>query len=202
LRPTQRAEGAIISLIRISHYKITGSDPFFKLTTQNFIAMNLLLPDLGLFIWTLVAFLVVLFILKKFAWGPIVKTLHERESGIADSIAAAEKVKEEMKLMQSQNENLLIQAREERTAMLKEAKETKDKIIGEAKEQAKVEASKIMEDTRMQIERQKNAAMTEVKNEIGKLAVEVAEKILRKQLADQSEQHGYVRMLADEIKLN
>lgn len=164
--------------------------------------MNLLLPEFGLFIWTLIAFLVVLFILKKFAWGPIVKTLHERESGIADSIAAAEKVKEEMKQMQSQNENLLIQAREERTAMLKEAKDTKDKIINEAKEQAKAEANKIMDDTRLQIERQKNAAMTEVKNEIGKLAVEVAEKILRKQLTGQEAQHSYVKMLAEEIKLN
>lgn len=164
--------------------------------------MGLLIPDFGLFFWTLLCFLIVLFILKKFAWGPIVKTLHERESGIADSIAAAEKVKEEMKLMQAQNENLLIQAREERTLMLKEAKETKDKIIGEAKEQAKAEAGKIMDDTRLQIERQKNAAMTEVKNEIGKLAVEVAEKILRKQLAGQEAQQGYVQMLADEIKLN
>jgi F-type H+-transporting ATPase subunit b len=164
--------------------------------------MGLLIPDFGLFFWTLLCFLIVLFILKKFAWGPIVKTLHERESGIADSIAAAEKVKEEMKLMQAQNENLLIQAREERTLMLKEAKETKDKIIGEAKEQAKAEAGKIMDDTRMQIERQKNAAMTEVKNEIGKLAVEVAEKILRKQLAGQEAQQGYVQMLAEEIKLN
>lgn len=164
--------------------------------------MDLLIPNFGLFFWTLLAFLVVLFILKKFAWGPIVKTLHERESGIADSIAAAEKVKEEMKQMQAQNENLLIQAREERTLMLKEAKETKDKIISEAKDQAKAEANKILEDTRMQIERQKNAAMTEVKNEIGKLSVEVAEKILRKQLANQGEQHGYVKMLADEIKLN
>lgn len=164
--------------------------------------MGLLIPDFGLFFWTLIAFLVVLFILKKFAWGPIVKTLQERESGIADSIAAAEKVKAEMKLMQSQNESLLIQAREERTLMLKEAKETKDKIIGEARDQAKVEANKIMDDTRNQIERQKNAAMTEVKNEIGKLAVEVAEKILRKQLAGQNEQHNYVQMLADEIKLN
>jgi F-type H+-transporting ATPase subunit b len=164
--------------------------------------MGLLIPDFGLFFWTLLCFLIVLFILKKFAWGPIVKTLHERESGIADSIAAAEKVKEEMKLMQAQNETLLIQAREERTLMLKEAKETKDKIIGEAKEQAKAEAGKIMDDTRMQIERQKNAAMTEVKNEIGKLAVEVAEKILRKQLAGQEAQQGYVQMLAEEIKLN
>ena len=164
--------------------------------------MGLLIPDFGLFFWTLLCFLIVLFILKKFAWGPIVKTLHERESGIADSIAAAEKVKEEMKQMQAQNEHLLIQAREERTLMLKEAKETKDKIIGEAKEQAKVEAGKIMDDTRLQIERQKNAAMTEVKNEIGKLAVEVAEKILRKQLAGQEAQQGYVQMLAEEIKLN
>jgi F-type H+-transporting ATPase subunit b len=164
--------------------------------------MGLLIPDFGLFFWTLLCFLIVLFILKKFAWGPIVKTLHERESGIADSIAAAEKVKEEMKQMQAQNETLLIQAREERTLMLKEAKETKDKIISEAKEQAKAEAGKIMDDTRLQIERQKNAAMTEVKNEIGKLAVEVAEKILRKQLAGQEAQQGYVQMLADEIKLN
>lgn len=164
--------------------------------------MELLTPELGLFFWTLVAFLVVLFILKKFAWGPIVKMLHERESGIADSISAAEKVKEEMKLLQAQNETLLAQAREERTAMLKDAKETKDKIISEAKEQAKVEANKIMDDTRLQIERQKNAAMTEVKNEIGNLAVEVAEKILRKQLAGQEAQHNFVKMLADEIKLN
>lgn len=164
--------------------------------------MGLLIPDFGLFFWTLLCFLIVLFILKKFAWGPIVKTLHERESGIADSIAAAEKVKEEMKQMQAQNESLLIQAREERTLMLKEAKETKDKIIGEAKEQAKAEAGKIMDDTRLQIERQKNAAMTEVKNEIGKLAVEVAEKILRKQLTGQEAQQGYVKMLAEEIKLN
>jgi len=164
--------------------------------------MDLLIPDLGLFFWTLLAFLVVLFILKKFAWGPIVKALQERESGIADSIAAAEKVKAEMQQMQAQNESLLIQAREERTQMLKEAKETKDRIINEAKDQAKVEAGKIMEDTRLQIERQKNAAMTEVKNEIGNLAVEVAEKILRKQLAGQEAQQGFVQMLADEIKLN
>ncbi len=164
--------------------------------------MNLLIPDFGLFFWTLIAFLAVLFILRKFAWKPIVKTLQERESGIAESIAAAEKVKEEMKQMQAQNETLLIQAREERMQMLKEAKETKDRIINEAKDQAKVEANKIMEDTRLQIERQKNAAMTEVKNEIGNLAVEVAEKILRKQLSGQEAQQGYVQMLADEIKLN
>lgn len=164
--------------------------------------MDLLTPEIGLFIWTLIAFLFVLFILRKFAWKPILKTLNERETGIADSIAAAEKVKEEMKQMQAQNETLLAQAREERSQLLKEAKETKDRIISEAKEQAKAEANRIMEDTRLQIEQQKNAAMTAVKNEIGNLAVEVAEKILRKQLSNQEAQQGLVQMLAEEIKLN
>jgi len=164
--------------------------------------MDLLTPEIGLFIWTLIAFLFVLFILRKFAWKPILKTLNERETGIAESIAAAEKVKEEMKQMQAQNETLLAQAREERSQLLKEAKETKDRIIGEAKEQAKAEANRIMEDTRLQIEQQKNAAMTAVKNEIGNLAVEVAEKILRKQLSNQDAQQDLVEMLAEEIKLN
>ena len=164
--------------------------------------MDLLTPEIGLFVWTLIAFLFVLFILRKFAWKPILKTLNERETGIADSIAAAEKVKEEMKQMQAQNEALLAQAREERSQLLKEAKETKDRIISEAKEQAKAEANRIMEDTRLQIEQQKNAAMTAVKNEIGNLAVEVAEKILRKQLSNQEAQQGLVQMLAEEIKLN
>ncbi len=164
--------------------------------------MHLLTPEFGLFFWTLLAFLTVWFLLRKFAWKPILKMLHERETGIADSIATAERVKAEMQQMQSQNEALLIQAREERTQLLKEAKETKDRIINEAKEQAKVEAGKIMDDTRMQIERQKNAALTEVKNEIGNLAVEVAEKILRKQLNNNEAQADYVKMLADEIRMN
>lgn len=164
--------------------------------------MELLTPEIGLFIWTLVAFLLVLFILRKFAWKPILKTLNERESGIADSIAAAERVKEEMKQMKSENEVLLAQAREERSLLLKEAKETKDKIVNEAKEQAKTEAAKILDDARLQIEQQKNAAMTAVKNEIGNLAVDVAEKILRKQLSTQDAQQGLAVMLAEEIKLN
>ncbi len=164
--------------------------------------MELLTPEIGLFIWTLVAFLLVLFILRKFAWKPILKTLNERESGIADSIAAAERVKEEMKQMKSENEVLLAQAREERSLLLKEAKETKDKIVNEAKEQAKTEAAKILDDARLQIEQQKNAAMTAVKNEIGNLAVDVAEKILRKQLSTQDAQQGLAAMLAEEIKLN
>jgi F-type H+-transporting ATPase subunit b len=164
--------------------------------------MDLLTPDLGLFIWTLLAFLVVFFILKKFAWKPILKALSERESGIASAIASAERVKQEMAVMKSEHERLMMVAREERSQLLKEAKETKDKIINEAKELAKVEANKIIAEAQQQIHQQKMAAVTDLKNEIGKLAVEVAEKVLRKQLANVDAQSEYASMLADEIKLN
>ena len=164
--------------------------------------MDLLTPELGLFFWTLIAFLAVFFILKKFAWKPILNSLGEREKGIADSIATAERVRNEMSQLQAENEKLLVQAREERTTMLKEAKEIKERIIGEAKEQAKTEANKIIIDAQQQITQQKNAALTEVKNEIGNLAVEVAGRILRKQLSAAEGQEAYMKMLAEDIKLN
>lgn len=164
--------------------------------------MDLLTPSFGLFFWTALAFLVVMFLLKKFAWKPILEALHERERNIADSIAAAEKVKSEMGQMKSEHENLLNQAREERSLLLKEAKDTKDRIINEAKEAAKEEANKIMAETRQQIEFQKNAAMIDVKNQIGSLVIEVAEKVLRKEMSNKSEQQEYISKLAGEIKLN
>jgi len=164
--------------------------------------MDLLTPELGLFFWTLVAFLAVFFILRKFAWGPILSSLGEREKGIAESIATAERVKNEMSQLKAENEKLLVQAREERTTMLREAKEAKDRIINEAKDQAKTEANKIIIDAQQQIQQQKMAALTEVKNEIGNLAVEVAGKILRKQLSASEGQDMYMKMLAEDIKLN
>ena len=164
--------------------------------------MDLLLPDLGLFVWTLIAFFAVFLILRKFAWGPILKSLGEREKGIADSIASADRIKNEMAQMQSENEKVMMQAREERSAMLKEAKDAKDRIIAEAKEQAKVEANKIFADTQQQIQQQKMAALTEVKNQIGTLAVEVAEKILRQKLSTTEAQTNYADLLTQEIKLN
>lgn len=164
--------------------------------------MDLLTPELGLFFWTLIAFLAVFLILRKFAWGPILSSLGEREKGIADSIASAERVRAEMTQLQSENEKLLASAREERTVMLKEAKEIKDRIVNEAKEQAKAEANKIIVDAQHQIQQQKMAALTEVKNEIGNLAVEVAGKILRKQLSAADGQEMYMKMLAEDIKLN
>jgi F-type H+-transporting ATPase subunit b len=164
--------------------------------------MKLLLPEFGLLIWTLLAFLVVFFILGKFAWPAITKGLREREDGIADSLTTAERVRAEMAQLKSENEALLAQAREERGQMLKESRDKKDKIIGEAKEQAKIEAGKIITDARAAIEIQKMAALTEVKNTIGHMVVEITEKILRRKLENTSEQESYILQLTEEVKLN
>ncbi|MEO5944667.1 MAG: F0F1 ATP synthase subunit B [Ferruginibacter sp.] len=164
--------------------------------------MQLLTPDLGLLLWTLLAFLVVLFILGKYAWPAIVKGLNDREKNIADSIASAEKVKLEMAQLKNDNEALLAQAREERAAMLKEAKDIKDKMINDAKDEAKVQASKIITDAQASINQQKMAAMTDLKNQVGKLVVEVSEKVLRRELANKSDQESFIKQLADEVTLN
>ena len=128
--------------------------------------MELLMPQLGLLFWTLLAFVIVLFILGKFAWKPIMQSLNERENTIADSLATAERVKAEMAQLKSENEELLAQAREERAKMLKEARDIKDKIISEAKEQAKAEANKIISEAQASIDAQKMAALTDVKNRL------------------------------------
>lgn len=164
--------------------------------------MSLLTPHLGFFVWTLVAFIVVFLLLKKFAWKPILKSLGEREKNIADSIAAAEKVKAEMAQMKSENEALMASAREERAQMLKEARDTKDKIINEAKEQAKAEANKIIVDAQAAINAQKMAALTDVKNQVGKLVIEVTEKVLRKELGNKDAQEAHIKGLVDGVKLN
>ena len=164
--------------------------------------MDLLLPHLGLIVWTLLAFLIVFFILKKFAWKQIIGGLQERESNIADAIATAEKVKNEMAQLKSDNEALLQSAREERAAMLKEAKDIKDKMISDAKEEAKVQAAKIIADANASIHHQKMAALMDIKNQVGKMVVEVSEKILRKELSDKANQESYISKLAEEIKLN
>ena len=164
--------------------------------------MELLLPKLGLLAWTLLAFLIVFFILKKFAWPAIIKGLKDRENSIADSLATAQKVKEEMAQMKSENEALLAKAREERAQLLKEARETKDRIISEAKEQAKAEAGKIVTEAQAAINAQKMAALTEVKNQVGKLVIEVSEKVLRRELENKSAQEAHIKGLVDDVKLN
>lgn len=164
--------------------------------------MELLLPKLGLIVWTLLAFGIVFFILKKFAWKPILKSLNDREKNISDSIQSAVKIKAEMAALKSENEALLTKAREERAQMLKEAKDTKDKIIHEAKEQAKVETNKIIADAQVAINQQKMAAITDLKNQVGNLVIEVSEKVLRRELTNKQDQELYIRQLSDNVKLN
>lgn len=164
--------------------------------------MDLLTPAFGLIVWTTLAFLIVFLILKKFAWKPILSSLKERENSIADAIASADKVKAEMALMINKNEALMAKAREERGVMIREAKETGDKMIADAKEKAKGEYDRIVSEAQQAIQQQKNAALTDVKNQVGALVIEVAEKVLRKELANKAEQENYIRTLAQEVKLN
>ena len=164
--------------------------------------MDLLIPSFGLIIWTLLAFLIVFFILKKFAWKPILNSLQQRETSIADSLSTAERVRAEMAQLKSENEALLAKAREERGHILKEARDTKEKIINEAKEEAKIIANKIITDAQAAIEQQKMAALVDVKNQVGLMVIEVSEKILRRELSNKAEQENYVKQLANEVKLN
>jgi F-type H+-transporting ATPase subunit b len=164
--------------------------------------MDLLTPSFGLLIWTLLAFGVVFFILKKYAWPAIVKGLKDREQSIADALSTAEKVKAEMAQMKSEHEALLAQAREERAQILKEARETKEKIINESKDAAKTEASKIVAEAQAAIEAQKMAALIDVKNQVGKMVVEVSEQILRRELKNKDEQEAHIKGLVNEVKLN
>ena len=164
--------------------------------------MELLQPSLGLIVWTFLAFLIVFLILKKYAWKPILKSLNEREETIAQSIASAQQVRAEMAQLKNENEALLAKAREERASMIKEAKLITDKMVSEAKERAKSEYDRILRDAQAAIEQQKMAALVDVKNQVGNLVIEVAEKILRRELNNKPEQEKFIRQLADDVKLN
>ena len=164
--------------------------------------MELLLPEIGLLFWTLLAFLVVFFILKKYGWPAIIKGLKDRENSITEALATAEKVKLEMAQLKNDNEAFLAKTREERGVILKEAKEIKDKIVNDAKEDAKAQAAKIIADAHAIIQQQKMAALTDLKNQIGNLVIETSEKVLRKELSNKAEQESYIKTLAAEVKLN
>ncbi len=164
--------------------------------------MELLNPGLGLLVWTLLAFLVVFFLLKGLAWKPILSSLKERETGIADAIASADKVKAEMAALKNENEVMMAKAREERAVMIKEAKETADKMVADAKEKAKAEFDRIVAEAQTAITQQKNAALTDVKNQVGALVIEVAEKVLSRELSNKTEQENYIKQLAEGVKLN
>ena len=159
-------------------------------------------PDFGLLFWTLLIFLLFWGIIGKFAFRPIKDALKKREDDIQDALDEAKKAREEIANMKSENAALLAEAREERTKILQEAKETRNATIAEAKNKAKEEANKIISNAKNEIENEKKAAILELKNQVGNLALEIAEKVIRKEMKSDNEQETFVNKLVDEIDLN
>ncbi len=164
--------------------------------------MDLVTPDFGLALWTTVAFLILLGVLKKFAWSPILKAIDEREHTITDALTAAEQAREEMNKLHAQNEDLLREARIERDKILKEARDAKDSIISESKVKAQQEADKIMASARQNIHHEKMAAISDLKNQVAQLSIEIAEKIIHEQLKGDEQHKRLVNNLMENINLN
>jgi F-type H+-transporting ATPase subunit b len=158
--------------------------------------------SVGLFFWQLILFLVLLFVLRKFAWKPILGAVEEREKSIEDSLASAEKARAEMERLQSDNERILAEARAERDVILKEAREIKEKMIGDAKTEAGTQAEKIIANAKEQIHNEKMAAVTELKNQVAEMSIEIAEMVLRRELDDKAKQGELVKDQLDNFKLN
>ena len=153
---------------------------------------SLMDPPIGLIFWMTLTFVTVLFLLAKFAWKPILNGLKERESSIADALNEAKRAREEMASLSAKNEELMRQAREERELLLKEARDVRDREIAEAKGKAKAEADALLTRARADIQNEKNAALTEMKNQVAELSVTVAEIILREKLGSEAAQHALV----------
>ncbi|UIR55042.1 F0F1 ATP synthase subunit B [Sphingobacterium sp. SRCM116780] len=156
----------------------------------------------GLFFWQVIILVIIIFLLGKFAWKPIVNALAEREQGISDALDAAEKAKLEMARLTNENEALLKEARVERDLILKEAKEMKDKIVAEAKNHAHAEGAKMIAQASIEINEQKNKAMAEVKSQVSTLALDIARKVLSKEFEDQNKQEALVADLLKDVKVN
>ena len=164
--------------------------------------MDLVKPAIGLIFWMTLSFGIVLYILGKFAWKPILKALKDREGSIQDALDTAKRTNAEMAALKSDNEKLLNQARAERDLMLKEARDTKDAIIAEAKSKATVEANKMIKSAREAINTEKMAAIAELKSQVATLSVDIAEKILRHELANDDKQKALMTDLLKDVNLN
>jgi F-type H+-transporting ATPase subunit b len=164
--------------------------------------MDLITPDLGLLFWTGLVFCILLFILTKFIWKPILSSVNAREQKISDALALAEQTKAEMKALQASNENLLKEARIERDVIVKDAKETATKMIDDAKNASKIEAEKIISTALTSINAEKTAAIAELKTQVASISIEIAEKIIKAELATNEKQKALAEQLAGDINLN
>lgn len=148
--------------------------------------------DPGLIIWTTIIFTLLLIVLKKFAWKPILNAVDQRNKSIDEALKSAEKAKEEMKLLNADNEKILKEAKSQRDDLLKEARDLKAGIINEAKEKANNEAAKILNSAKEQIENEKTKAITELKNSVAKLSIDIAEKVLQRELKERESQEEFI----------
>ncbi len=164
--------------------------------------MELVQPGIGLIIWMTVAFSILLWILAKFAWKPIMKGLKEREDSIDEALNAANTAREEMKELKFSNEQLLKEAKEQRDIILREARQVKESIIEEAKEKAGSEANRIVEGAKESIQNEKMAALTEMKNELATLSIDIAEKILKEELESKDKHKALIDRLVKEASKN
>ncbi|MGH1384940.1 F0F1 ATP synthase subunit B [Kordia sp.] len=166
--------------------------------------MDKLLNDFspGLFIIQTILLLLLIFLMVKFAWKPILNSLNERESGIQDALDAAENAKKEMQNLQSDNEKLLKEARAEREGMLKEAREIKEKMIADAKGEAQEQANKMIAQAQESIRSEKQAALAELKTQVANISVDIAEKVVRGELADKKKQLSLVDKMLEDVTLN
>lgn len=164
--------------------------------------MDLVTPDVGLLFWTVISFFVLLFLLRKFAWKPIVGTVDDREASIREALESAEKARLEMQNLTADNERILKEARVERETMLKEAREIKAKMISDAKDEAQTQANKMIEQAQIAIASEKKSAMAELKNHVAGLSVDIAEKMVREELSNKDKQLKLVENMLGEAKLN
>ena len=163
--------------------------------------MDLITPDVGLLFWTLVSFIILYIILRKFAWGPILGAVKEREESIKAALDAADNAKKEMENLKADNEKILNEAKTERETMLKEAREMKSKLISDAENEAKAKAKTMVEAAKTAIQNEKNSAMNELKNTVVDLSVGIAEKLISEELADKDKQLKMIEEILDDSKL-
>lgn len=164
--------------------------------------MGLVMPEFGLFFWMILSFSILLLLLKRFAWIPILKALSDREKSIEDALQSARNAKEEMIRLQSGNEKILKEAVLEREKIVKEARELKESIIRDARHDASVEANRVMENARAHVENERVAAISDIKNLIASFSIEIAGKLLQEKLADANSQKELVQNYIDQINLN
>lgn len=160
---------------------------------------NVIKPDFGLIFWTVVIFLLLYITLASLAWKPIQRALRRREQGISESLSKAEAAELKMERLQADNERLLIEAREERTRLITEAERQSKEMIAAAKDEARAAAQKVAADAKRDIDNMRKAAMVDLKKEVGTMAIEVAEKILQKDLRSDASQEAFVRELVRDL---